>query len=120
MKANPQGDTLQVGIRVPAWGATWLLPKKYRIAWGARGIADKAYNRLRTHVVSLLPDRQSAVGDMDRWQELKGWIEKNLLPLYLNYDGKSEKVEEIDDGKFHARWTPNGSFGYVYLIAWED
>jgi hypothetical protein len=104
----------------PAWGASWLLPENYTVAWGGRGIADKAYgNSEYSHVVSFLPDRQEAVGKMEKWGELKGWLESKVLPITLNYHGSSTEVTEVDDGEFHARYTPNGSYGYVYVIAWK-
>jgi len=104
----------------PVWGASWLLPEEYKAAWGARAIADKHYKNGRwggMHVASLLGDRQSAVGD---WDELQKWINANVLPITMYYDGSSTQVAEVNDGRFHARWTPNGSFGYIYIVAWED
>jgi len=103
------------------WGASWLLPEEYRAAWGARAIADKQYRygkETGEYIASLLPDRQHAVGE---WEELRKWINTKVLPITMAYyDGSSHKVTEVDDGRFHARWTPNASFGYIYIVAWED
>ena len=106
--------------KLPAWGATWLLPKEWSAAWGARAIADKQYKRGKwtgDHVASLLPDRQGSSGELDRLRE---WINTKILPITINYDGSSSKVTEVNDGNFHARWTPNASYGYLYIVAWED
>ena len=106
--------------KVPAWGATWLLPKSWSAAWGARAIADKQYRNGKwtgDHVASLLSDRQGASGD---WKRLQEWINKKILPITDFYIGSSRKVTEVNDGRFHARWTPNGSYGYIYIVAWED
>ena len=107
-------------MKQPAWGASWLLPEEYKAAWGARAIADKCYKNgvwKGDHIASLLGDRQHAVGE---WEELRKWINSKVLPITMHYDGASNKVTEVNDGRFHARWTPNGSYGYIYIIAWED
>lgn len=106
--------------RGSVWGANWLLPEEYSSAWGARAIADEYYKqgkRTGKSVATLLGDRQSAVGE---WEELRKWINTKVLPITMYYDGSSNKVTEVNDGRFHARWTPNASFGYIYIVAWED
>jgi hypothetical protein len=106
---------------VPVWGASWLLPTKFTTAWGARAIPDKTYKNGKWtggYTASLVPDRQHAVGD---WGKLQKWINSNLLPIVLtNYNGASCEVTTVHDGDYHACWTPNASYGYLYIIAWED
>jgi len=106
----------------PTWGADWLLPKNFTIAWGARAIADKNYDKLKkgTHVASLLYDRQGGAGNLAFWDDLKDFLDNHILPIQMNYDGSSNEVTNVDHGKFHARWTPNGSYGYIYITAWMD
>lgn len=106
----------------PGWGAHWLLPQEYRAAWGARAIADKNYRKDvdGSHVASLLADRQAGVGKNEDLSELLKWVNTAILPIYMYYDGASSKVIVRDFGKFHARWTPNGSYGYVYIVAWVE
>ena len=112
--------------KFPAWGATALLPEKWTIAWGARAIADRVVRvedytgKTPTHVASLLGDRQGAAGNLDMWDELNDFLGNHVLPIRCNYDGSSREVTKVDQGEFHARWTPNGSYGYIYIIAWKD
>ena len=114
------------GQRKLGWGAGWLLPEEHRAAWGARAIADRVMLRpgedliTPTHVADLLPDRQSGVGENEPLKNLLAWINKNVLPIRMNYDGSSREVTEVNDGNCHARWTPNGSYGYIYIVAWMD
>jgi len=113
---------------VPNWGASWLLPDQFTIAWGGRAIADKNYsidkfnpdNPKPTHVASFLSDRQHATGNMDKWPELKQWLESKILPIRLNYWGSDTKITRVDDRHFHCCYTPNGSHGYLYVVAWID
>jgi hypothetical protein len=108
------------------WGAHWLLPDKWSAAWGARAIADEDYKPNRNkyeppmHVASLLADRQSGAGKNEPLGRLLKWINENLLPIKMLYNGSSTEVTIKDDGEFHARWTPNGSHGYIYIVAWMD
>lgn len=107
----------------PNWGASWLLPDQFTIAWGARAIADRIYhpaNSKYSHVASLLSDRQHATGNMDKWEKLQKWINSKILPIKLNYWGSDTKVTRIDDRHFHCCYTPNGSHGYLYIVAWMD
>jgi len=112
--------------RTPGWGAAWLLPKEWSAAWGARAIADEEYDPKRSkweapmHRASLLADRQSASGKNEAVRKLLDWINENVLPIRMIYDGCSREVTVVDDGEFHARWTPNASFGYIYIVAWMD
>jgi hypothetical protein len=121
---NEKGGELmeQTDRSRPAWGADWLLPKNFTIAWGARAIADKNYDKLKkgTHVASLLYDRQGAAGNLKHWNDLKNFIDNKILPIQMDYDGSSTEVTKVDDEEFHARWTPNGSYGYIYVVVWMD
>jgi len=105
------------------WGAHWLLPEEHSAAWGARAIADKQYKYDKwtgSHIASLLPDRQSGAGNNENLKALLAWLKDRILPISLIYDGSSRVVTEVNDGEYHARWTPNGSFGYIYIVAWVD
>jgi hypothetical protein len=104
------------------WGASWLLPKEHSAAWGARAIADKNFTKEKfgTHIADLLHDRMSGIGGKEALDKLFSWVNKNILPITMDYDGSSCDVTEVNDGEFHARWTPNGSFGYIYIITWVD
>ena len=110
----------------PAWGAHWLLPDNWTAAWGARAIADEEF-RARSeqykpamHIANVLPDRQAGAGKNEDLLLLRKWINKKLLPIKMLYDGRSEEITILDDGEFHARWTPNKSYGYIYIVAWMD
>jgi hypothetical protein len=105
-----------------AWGAAWLLPDKWTAAWGARGIADKNCRPESddSHVVGLLYDRQSAAGNNAAVKELLSWINGTVLPIFGAFYGDGKEVFKKDDGDFHARWTENASYGYVYVVAWMD
>lgn len=110
-------------VTMPSWGATWLLPDKWSAAWGARAIADPYPTTAdggATHVASLLADRQNGLGKAKYLKQLIRWINENVLPIRLAYRGESEEVTILDDGEFHARWTPDRSYGYLYIIAWMD
>lgn len=103
------------------WGASWLLPEEHSAAWGARAIADKNHKtNFGTHIAGLLADRQSGIGKGEALVELLKWLNHNVLPITIDYDGSSREVTEVNDGNCHARWTPNGSYGYIYIVAWVD
>jgi hypothetical protein len=115
------------GNKKLGWGASWLLPEEWTAAWGARAIAEKDYSpntyqsyKHGTHIASLLPDRQSGAGNNESLKGLLAWINDRLLPIRMFYDGRSTEITILDDGCFHARWTPNGSFGYIEIVAWMD
>ena len=113
---------LTEGQRRLGWGAGWLLPEKHSAAWGARAVADKNYEKTMygTHIANLLADRQSGVGENETLLQLLKWLDHKVLPITMDYDGSSREVTEVNDGNCHARWTPNGSYGYVYIVAWVD
>ena len=113
-------------MKGPSWGATWLLPDKWSASWGARAIADQAMLRpgedliAPTHIANLDPARVSGAGRNKDLDDLIRWINQSVLPIRINYDGASTDITILDDGSFHARWTPNGSHGYLYVVAWKD
>ena len=118
-----QTESREQKVTMPSWGASWLLPETWIAAWGARAIADPYPTTTdggTTHVASLLADRQNGVGKVKDLKQLFNWINEKLLPLRLAYRGESTEITILDDGEFHARWTPNGSFGYIYIVAWMD
>lgn len=122
---------------IQGWGRNLPAEMKGRIAatWGARAIYT---NR----VIDLLPDRQS--WHLDGFSEddadptsveyenrrralapLSRWIDKKGLP-FLRREAKqflspdSNEMVKLDDGNFHIEASPQASYGYLYIRAWES
>jgi len=87
-------------------------------AWGARAI----YQNLR---VELLHDRQSWKPDEQPPFEFEEWVNQIGLPWlrqecrdrYLR--GDSSDVVSKSDGPYTIEASPNRSFGYIYIVAYE-
>lgn len=117
------------------WGARAILNK-----WSTKKyINAKFKNGKRTRdgywdydfhcALDLLPDRQSSRGEAEAKTELFAWLDKVALPEVNRVlesgktkltDGTSREIYELNDGEFHLRATPNGSYGYIYLGAWKE
>jgi hypothetical protein len=87
-------------------------------AWGARAI----YQSQR---IELVWDRQSWQPDQKPPQEFEDWINEIGLPwlrqeckdLYLR--GDSSDVLTKNDGPYTIEASPQRSFGYLYIVAYE-
>jgi hypothetical protein len=98
------------------WGMVWLkLPENTKAVWGARAIAQWGYP------LDLLYDRQDCRGEEIDRTTLCKWIDKHLKKIRdQKFMGDDRTVFSIDEDKYHFRYTPNGSFGYVYMTAWME
>lgn len=118
-----------------AWGrhVPQELHRQIAAAWGARAIYSGRQ-------IDLLHDRQSwyvdgfSIDDNDpsstrygaRQQAMKplmSWINKVGLP-FLRKESKTldpdeSRVVSRDDGLFHIEASPQRSFGYLYIGAWQ-
>jgi hypothetical protein len=118
------------------WGRSIPEDKRGKIksTWGARAI----YTGRR---VDLLPDRQSwwAQGFpedqveteqarheyLDSIKPLLDWVTNRGLP-WLREEAKkrlsedSNDVVKLDEGGFHIEGSPQGSYGYLYIRAWQE
>lgn len=91
-------------------------PEDIKAAWGARAIHTK-------RGFDLLFDRQSAEGspsqDLVRWLNTKGLDAMRERARSMS-GAKDELVEMTSEcGRFRMDANTNGSYGYVYLVAWE-
>jgi hypothetical protein len=96
---------------------SYLSNVEFRGLWLGRGIYDD-----RTYTVSIPPDRQSAkdAKDLCRWLNNDG-LRTLLQKLRLGaVRGSSDEVLFVDEGVFHLRASPNSSYGYLYMLAWEE
>lgn len=113
-----------------SWGRPLPEAMRSRVltAWGARAIY--------THqVVDLVWDRQNwgvpSAKDPEKYSDeeqlclkrLSDWINKTGLP-FLHKQAESlgideERVVAMNDGRFHIEASPQRSFGYLYILAWE-
>jgi len=107
---------------------------KIAVTWGARAIYIHQQ-------IDLLPDRQSwyldgfSEDDADetsveyenrraRMRPLIHWLDKKGLP-FLRKEAKhlatdDSRVVTLDDEKFHIEASPQASYGYLYIRAWEE
>jgi hypothetical protein len=100
------------------WGIS-VFPEaqKAATAWGARAIMDEGF--------SLLPDRQSWVGADEPRQALMNWLNtKGLQSLRWTLRAEqltqdSRTVITIQNDRYTLKATPNASYGYLYIAAWE-
>lgn len=82
--------------------------------WSARAIHDR-------RGIDLLHDRQRFEGDEAK--EFTAFANKAVKQINRwsrGVAGKDYDILSIDDAKYHARATPNGSYGYIYIRIWED
>jgi hypothetical protein len=106
---------------------------KIAVTWGARAIYTNQH-------IDLLPDRQSwhvtgySEDDADqtsvcyeerraRMRPLMNWINSKGLP-FLRKESKQlytddTRVVTLNDGVFHIEASPQASYGYLYVRAWE-
>ena len=90
--------------------------------WGARAIF---YPR-RKHPIEILPDRQQCqcADGLDpkpllEWLNTVGMKELQKLRDFKLLTGDSSAVVQFSDGEFTVQCSPNASFGYLYLGAWQ-
>jgi hypothetical protein len=106
---------------------------KIAATWGARAIYT-------AQQIDLLPDRQSwwadgfSEDDADQtsveyenrsraMKALRSWVNSKGLP-YLRKMAKGlytdeNRTVELSEGKMHIEANPQGSYGYLYIRAWE-
>jgi hypothetical protein len=90
--------------------------------WGARAI----FHPGTKHPIDLLPDRQAckcidglASKPLLEWLNTKGMKELQKLRAFKALSSDSAEVVEFKDGEFTIQGCPNGSYGYLYLGAWQ-
>ena len=101
------------------WGIS-VFPEaqKAKTAWGARAIMEH-------ESFGLLPDRQSWAGDEEPRQALCHWIDTTglrLLRKQVKATGLTQDSREvliIESPRYRLKATPNASYGYLYIAAWE-
>lgn len=121
--------------RDPYWYGLPLPPGvKAARKWGARAILEvvrqvRIYT-YKTHV-SLLQDRQTYVDpepdpaaevtvNFLRWVEKTAmpWLRKEVDRIGLGLDQDLEVA--LDSERYHLRANPRKSYGYLYIVCWED
>lgn len=93
------------------------LEKEYDTVWGSRAIYDS-----KTHQIEFLYDRNE-IRNPENFGPLKKWLSETGLSAIralihkrgLNQD--SREVLIYSDDKYIIKATPNGSYGYMYLVA---
>jgi hypothetical protein len=90
--------------------------------WGARAI----FHPGTQHPIDLLPDRQGchcaeglASKPLLDWLNKTGLKELKKLRAFKNLSSDSSEVVEFTDGEFTVQCSPNASYGYLYLGAWQ-
>ena len=113
-----------MSIKPPAWGLS--VPPEALRAWGARAIYSySGYSHARVDVVW---DRQEFVvaegvereGEASKrfgkWiddQHLAQWCEEERLMT------NEDRLISRSHGSYYIEASPNRSFGYLYIAAWE-
>ena len=90
--------------------------------WGARAIFHPGTKR----PIDLLPDRQNckcAEGLVSKplldWLNTKGMKELQKMRAFKSLSSDSAEVVEFKDGEFTVQCSPNASYGYLYIGAWQ-
>ena len=100
-------------------------PKAAKVAWGARAIFKPIS---KNPMIDILFDRQDAFGDEKERQDLVEWVKATGLPSLekiidekASYStSKSREVFEFEDGGYSLEASPQGSGGYLYIVAWKE
>lgn len=93
------------------------LEKEYDTVWGSRAI----YNS-KTHDIEFLSDRNE-IRNPENFGPLKKWLSEkgiNTMRKLIHKHGLSQDSREVliySDDKYIIKATPNGSYGYMYLVA---
>ena len=94
-------------------------PARY---WGARAI----FHPGTKHPIDLLPDRQScqcaeglASKPLLDWLNTVGMKELQNMRDFKRLTCDSTEVVEFKDGQFTVQCSPNASYGYLYIGAWQ-
>lgn len=97
------------------WGSPPLeIPEAAVTRWGARTIHEP-----KNQGFEHLSDRIS--GEGPNLMELCDWLQKQMprfRKLAKGMYGDSYEVLEQHESPFHFKMTCNGSYGYVYMVAW--
>lgn len=96
------------------------LDKNYSSVWGARAIYDS-----KTGEIDFLSDRVTIL-NQENFEPLKAWLRKEGLKEIRKIIKKASLKESSSETLIHTtattpqyviKATPNGSYGYMYLIA---
>ena len=103
------------------WGLN-PIPENACAAWGARAILER-------QVLDLLADRQDfAAPEMPESgkKTFINWINETALPklrkhiVDQSWRDDSEEVFEYYNGIFHVRASCRKSYGYCYILCWQE
>ncbi len=90
--------------------------------WGARAI----FHPGTQYPIDLLPDRQGCqCAEGLNSKPLLDWLNKTGLKglqamrAFKGLSSNSTEVVEFTDGEFTLQCSPNASFGYLYIGAWQ-
>lgn len=103
-----------------AWGRQ--PPEGITLAWGARAIYKYCHTK---PVIDLLWDRQAWRGPSDGRAALAEWVNTKGLRAIVKackdagLTGASSEVVSWTDGNRTIEASPNASYGYLYLVAYE-
>lgn len=104
-----------------------LVPQEPLIvaAWGCRAILSGRTPGAQS--IDIVPDRHQLWHSEDAdphaflsWMrtKLSAWLESRCGQAYLDPGDTSQF--RLDDGLCHAVASPRGSYGYLYVGAWQD
>ena len=123
------GANLPEGIKeedcVCTWGARAIYTLCYKPGATTYRRGKRVQKSGKTVVdIDILPDRQNCSNEFS--SELIEWLNvdagfsrfKKLAEAAQLPTSSGESIE-LRDGKFGIRGTPNGSYGYMYIKAWQ-
>ena len=91
-----------------------------RAAWGARALYDGL-------TLSLLHDRQDAIGSPDERRAVAAWVAAHAWPILVDLAATRDLPGTREHGQYRLAGDggvllaePRGSCGYLYLGAWLD
>jgi len=104
---------------VSNWGIP--APESAKVSWGVRAIYSPPAG------IEILFDRQGVSGEDEKERKrLIDWVNKEGLPglkkiLKKDFLGQDERrIVEFKGGGYVLKASPQGSYGYLYVGAWEE
>lgn len=114
---------------VRAWGARAILIQRSTRKPVMRRGRVKGYMNEMTTGIETLPDRSQYRGPgieskeskaFFRWLDLQGMAELRKLADKMGLAPNDDIEVKVDHDNYHIRANPRRSYGYLYIVAWEE
>lgn len=124
-KRRQEEDAQEFAEAAPTTVHSLVIPAGVTTYWSARAIYSWSEG---SPVVDILPDRQSMAGHEDEAaaKRLTNWLNTEGLAgirdvcLRENLQPNEARAVSYSSGRFKISGTPNGSYGYLYIVTYEE